>query len=166
MHCSGDGRWIPTTWGHSYDKKNYVRFWKNISVRVVVGNSDYHSVHTELKEKSAKYTMGINEATLSIIGGILLDMLPNALTLLENQLLRNWRFLPPHSACIHWLVHGHMYNITRLESLTFYTEHTGTLPIERLRMTFTANGKREIWPRDHVYPIFVACCLQLSCQIE
>ena len=56
-------------------------------MRVVVGNSD--SIHTELKEKSAKYTMGINEATVSIIRGILLDMLLNALTLLENQMLHN-----------------------------------------------------------------------------
>ena len=77
--------------------------------------------------------MGINEATVSIIRGILLDMLLNALTLSENQMLHNWRFFPPHSACIHWLVHGHMYNITRLESLTFYTEHTGTLPKERFK---------------------------------
>ena len=38
--------------------------------------------------------------------------------------------------------------------------------LERLRMTFTANGKREIWPRDHVYPIFTAYCFQFLCQIE
>ena len=28
-----------------------------------------------------------------------------------------------HSACIHWLGHGHRYNTTRVEGLTIYTEH-------------------------------------------
>ena len=38
--------------------------------------------------------------------------------------------------------------------------------LERLRMTLTANGKREIRPRDHVYIILAACCFQCLCLIE
>ena len=38
--------------------------------------------------------------------------------------------------------------------------------LERLRKTFTANGKREITPSDHVYIILTACCFQFLCLIE
>ena len=33
--------------------------------------------------------------------------------------------------------------------------------IERLRFTFTPNGKREFVPRDQVFPLFFVYCLML-----
>ena len=33
--------------------------------------------------------------------------------------------------------------------------------IERLRFTFTPNGKREFVPRDRVFPLFFVYCLLL-----
>ena len=38
--------------------------------------------------------------------------------------------------------------------------------LERLSTTFTANGKRQEWPRDHVYPSFAARCFQFLRKIE
>ena len=34
-----------------------------------------------------------------------------------------------------------------------------------LRITFIANGKRQTWPRDHVYPATAACCFQFLSNI-
>ena len=37
---------------------------------------------------------------------------------------------------------------------------------ERFRITFTPNGKRQKWPRDHVYPSFAARWFQFLSKIE
>ena len=41
----------------------------------------------------------------------------------------------------------------------FIKERGSMLLIERLRFTFTPNGKREFVPRDQVFPLFSLYCL-------
>ena len=47
-----------------------------------------------------------------------------------------------------------------ISNYTHFREEARQL-IERLRFTFTPNGKREFVPRDQVFPLFFVYCLLL-----
>ena len=51
------------------------------------------------------------------------------------------------------------------KAFNFYSGHPdvcSAIIIERLRFTFTSNGKREFIPRDQVFPIIAVNCLLLQ----
>ena len=53
-----------------------------------------------------------------------------------------------------------LFTVTCSQTLYFLFKVRQAL-VERLRFTFTPNGKREFVPRDQVFPLFFVYCLLL-----
>ena len=53
------------------------------------------------------------------------------------------------------------YLLSRVKHLLIYNAKVLILILERLKTTFTANGKSEFVPRDEVFPSIVVYCLLL-----
>ena len=48
------------------------------------------------------------------------------------------------------------------EASRFFFSAPSDISLERLRFTFTTNGKREFVPRDQVFPLIVVYCLSFQ----
>ena len=48
------------------------------------------------------------------------------------------------------------------EASPFFFSAPSDISLERLRFTFTTNGKREFVPRDQVFPLIVVYCLSFQ----
>ena len=67
---------------------------------------------------------------------------------------------------LYWKLSWEINNSNSCSNKTYTTKKgnlcaVGKRTTERLRFTFTANGKREFVPRDQVFPLFFADCLLL-----
>ena len=57
-----------------------------------------------------------------------------------------------------------LHSIFRFHTDCLYLRDSGNKSLERLRITFTANGKREFASRDQAFPLIVIYCVFTSTQ--